>query len=225
MISINPVITTNAAGTFSISLDGFIQGFAQDDPAVRYQLTGGQLASGETLPMFGGVPIHENFPSLVPTPPLVTTIDPALGLLISRATAGAPAAGGPVAAGVMTGVSVFNQNHAMINSPQSPVPQADIGMLVNYYRFGSRARIAFAMDPAFNPATPPASTGPAPALTWDVANQRIGITAAAPLTFLALPQTCRLVGYNLGNSMTIVYDAITGFATWNRIGNACLIEI
>ena len=33
-ISLNPVITTNAAGTFKISLDGMMQGMAMDDPAI-----------------------------------------------------------------------------------------------------------------------------------------------------------------------------------------------
>jgi hypothetical protein len=212
MISINPVITTNAAGTFSVTLDGLMQGMAMDDPAVRYQLTGGQLAPTETLPMFGGVPIAEFIP------PTGNLWDPSLQNSIARATAAlAP-----------SGISVFNQNHAMINSPQSNVPQADIGMLVNFYRFGSRARIAMAMDPGYNPVIVPpglpiAGTGvpPAASFFFNLANQWVNATAAGGVP---LPG-CKIIGYNMGNSMVVGYDAATGFANWVRNGNAILLEI
>jgi hypothetical protein len=221
MISINPVITTNAAGTFSVSLDGLMQGMAMDDPAVRYQLTGGQLAPTEVLPMFGGVPIAEFIP---PIPPVnaITGLpmgwDPALQNSIQRATAAIPA----------SGISVFNQNHAMINSPQSPVPQCDIGMLVNFYRFGSRARIAMAMDPAFNPVIaapglPIAGAGvpPAASFFFNIANQWVNATAAGGIPLFG----CKIIGFNIGNSMVVAYDAASGFATWVRDGNAILLEI
>lgn len=204
-IAINPVITTNAAGTFTTSVDGLMQGMAMDDPAVRYQLDGGQLAADETLPMFGGIPIAEFLP------PTGNTADRSLQNSIKRATATlAP-----------TGISVFNQNHAMINSPQSPVPQADAGMLVNFYRFGSRARIAFALDPAFVPvvAAPGMPVTPV-ALNFDPTNG--WITAAAGI---AMPASCVIKDYNLGNSMIVVFNAATGFATWNRNGNAILLQI
>jgi hypothetical protein len=211
MISINPVLTTNAAGTFTVSLDGLMQGMAMDDPAVRYQLTGGQLAPTETLPMFGGVPIAEFIP------PTGNLWDPSLQNSIMRATAAIPA----------NGISVFNQNHAMINSPQSNVPQADIGMLVNFYRFGSRARIALAMDPAFNPVVPPpgypingVGVPPAASFFFDPVNQWVNAAAGG----VPLPG-CKIIGYNMGNSMVVGYDPVTGFANWVRNGNAILLEI
>jgi hypothetical protein len=212
MININPVLTTNASGTFKISLDGMMQGMAMDDPAIRYQLTGGQLAPTETLPMFGGVPIAEHLP------PTGSLWDPALQNSIMRATA----------AVAPTGISVFNQNHAMINSVSSPVPQANVGMLVNFYRFGSRARIPMAMDPALllqlAPPGYPVPVGLAPApLYFNITNQWVTATAAGGI---ALPPTgMNVIGYNLGNSMTVVYNSTTGFATWNRSGDTILLEI
>jgi len=212
MININPVLTTNASGTFKISLDGMMQGMAMDDPAIRYQLTGGQLAPTETLPMFGGVPIAEHLP------PTGSLWDPALQNSIMRATAAVAA----------TGISVFNQNHAMINSVSSPVPQANVGMLVNFYRFGSRARIPMAMDPALllqlAPPGYPVPVGLAPApLYFNITNQWVTATAAGGI---ALPPTgMNVIGYNLGNSMTVVYNSTTGFATWNRSGDTILLEI
>jgi hypothetical protein len=212
MININPVLTTNAGGTFKISLDGMMQGMAMDDPAIRYQLTGGQLAPTETLPMFGGVPIAEHLP------PTGSLWDPALQNSIMRATA----------AVAPTGISVFNQNHAMINSVSSPVPQANVGMLVNFYRFGSRARIPMAMDPALllqlAPPGYPVPVGLAPApLYFNITNQWVTATAAGGI---ALPTVgINVIGYNLGNSMTVVYNSTTGFATWNRSGDTILLEI
>jgi hypothetical protein len=213
MISINPVITTNAAGTFTTSLDGMIQGMAMDDPAIRFQLTGGQLAGTETLPMFGGVPIAESIPVPVNigTPPVPTLPDSALQNSIQRAVA---------ATLLPTGISVFNQNHAMINSPQSQVPQADPGMLVNFYRFGSRARIAMAMDPALVLAGLPVMPT---ALFYNIVNN--WVAAAAGAGGFALPASVNVIGFNIGNSMTVLYDAATGFCNWNRQGSCILLEI
>jgi hypothetical protein len=203
-LALNPVITTNAAGTFSVTLDGYIQGMAEDDPAVRYQLTGGQLASTETLPMFGGIPIGEYI-----TNP--ANVDPSLRTSIQRATSTA----------TCTGISVFNQDHAMINTPQSPVPQALSGMLVNLYRNGSNARISMAADPAMIASLPTLIISPT-ALYWDPVNYRVTLTTTSNW---ALPTSYKIIGYNAGNSMTVSYNAGTGFATWVRNGNCVVIQI
>ena len=59
-ITINPVKTVVAAGTFNIQTDGYIVGFAMPDPATRFQLAGGLVAANETMPMWGGVGISES---------------------------------------------------------------------------------------------------------------------------------------------------------------------
>ena len=40
-LSLNPMATTNAAGSFGVQSDGFIQGVALDDPANRFNLASG----------------------------------------------------------------------------------------------------------------------------------------------------------------------------------------
>jgi hypothetical protein len=202
-LTLNPMATTNAAGGFAITLDGYIQGMAEDDPAVRFQLTGGQLASTETLPMFGGIPIGEYLPAV--------TVDPSLKTSIVRATSAA----------TCTGFSVFNQDHAMINTPQSPVPQGLSGGLVNLYRFGSNARIPVTMDPAMIAGLPASIIAPT-ALYWDPVNQRVTLVTTSNW---ALPVAIKLIGYNAGNSMTVSYNAGTGAATWVRNGNCALLQI
>ena len=138
-VSFNPVLTSNAGGSFNIDSSGYVQGQAMDDPSYRYWLAGGVLATTETLPMWGGVGISELIPSSTST----TTSAPSLGGQIGRATTLTAQA-----AGQLTGFSVFDQAHHMINSPQSPVPLAGTGMSVNFYRMGSQARIAVACDPS-----------------------------------------------------------------------------
>jgi hypothetical protein len=204
-INLNPILVTNAAGTFSSTLDGYIQGFAEDDPAVRFQLTGGQLASTETLPMWGGVPILESLsnPNLA---------DPSLRTLITRS----------VSLATVTGFSVFNQNNAQINTPQSPVPLANNGMLVNLYRMGSNARIAVALDPAMVSGLPASPITPT-ALYWDVTNYRVTLVTTGGN--FALPTSIKIIGFNAGNSMTSSYASGTGFATWVRNGNCALLQI
>ena len=204
-ITINPLPMTNAAGTFAITLDGLIQGFAMDDPSSRNWLVGGVLASTETLPLWGGVPITEQI-----SDPTVTNYS--LGNNVLRATSQA----------TTTGWAVFNQNYAAVNTPQSPVPLLQNGMLVNFYRNISNARIVVAMDPALVSSLTGSQVEPT-ALYWDVTNYRI--TATTTGGNFALPTSYSLVGYNSGNSMIVSYASGTGFATWNRTGSAAILQL
>lgn len=159
-ISINPVITTNAPGSFSVDSVGLIQGTAYNDPSARNYLAGGVLDQAETVPMWGGIGISEYVPPGSGTKPASTT----LGGAIRRAT-NISATGAALS---LTGFSVFDQDHSMISTPQSPVPLAGTGMSVHFYRLGSNARVAVACDPILidtenNPITQQ--------LSWDFSDQ------------------------------------------------------
>jgi hypothetical protein len=132
--SYNPFTTTNALGSFSIQSEGFVQGVALDDTAVRFYLSGGPLAATETLPMWGGVAISEFIPA--------STANASVGSTIARATA---VTGG---SNPISGFSVINQATAWVTSPQSESPSAGVGMTIPFYRLGSQARIALAMSPS-----------------------------------------------------------------------------
>ena len=291
-ISFNPQLSTNAAGTFGVQWDGLIQGTAFPDPATRYALSSGYLASSETLPMWGGVGISEDVPLITGSVP-----DASMGGAIIRATS-EPGTG----AGALTGFSVFDQAYGMVNTPQSPVPLAGSYGQVMFYRLGSGARIAVQADPALVSAA-----GGLPItqnVEWDFINQRlipstgtltissgtynnttgvITLTMSAPITFgvgdaitlssltgtgayaslngtyttaagttgstvvlngtagvgastitggdatlgsgasSAIPVKVLRVYAN--NCMTVSYDPLTGFATWNRNGAAAVILI
>jgi hypothetical protein len=157
-ISFNPSITTVAAGTFGVQWQGLIQGTAMPDPSARNALAGGVLAGTETLPLWGGVGLSE----FLSTAPLLAA--GALGGNLKRATS----LTGTVAA--LTGFSVFDQNHSAINTPQSPVPLVAAGMTATFYRLGSGARIAVAMDPVLTSFEGDIITQP---VSWDFSLQRL----------------------------------------------------
>lgn len=160
-IPFNPYVTVNAAGSFNIQSDGYIQGTAMPDPSARYRLASGVLATTETLPMWGGVGISET------TSPYATGQSQGVaGGLITRAT-NISSTG---AASSLTGFSVFDQNYAMVNTPQSPVPMIGSYGAVNFYRFGSQARVALAIDPVLVDLEGNVITQQ---VSWDFVNQRL----------------------------------------------------
>jgi hypothetical protein len=199
MVALNPLIQTNAPGMFSIESDGFIVGTAMPDPAARFALSGGWLATTETLPMFGGVAIGESVP--LERPP-VTRADVALGGIITRAADYAH----------LTGFSVFDQNYAAVNSPQSPVPTTDKGGLVNFYRLGSGARVALAIDPTLISLEGGLITAQ---ISWDFVNQKI-------IAFATTALNVRVLSIKASGCMVPVYTSGTGFTTWNYNGAAAL---
>ena len=295
-ISFNPLLTTNGLGGFNVTADGLIQGQAMDDPSARYRLSGGILSTSETIPMWGGVGIYEL------TGGRQLTSDPSskLGNVVGRATSVAAQA-----AKQLVGFSVFDQDHSMINTPQSPVPLAASGMSVNYYRLGSNARLAVAMDPSLVDLEGNIITQ---LVSWDFVNQRLQPYIAAGATEAITSQTwsatnggqvavvmtgasvyglgdtinisgavgngtntnfyngnfvintwadtthftylqagptavagacttpgvinvgvgalpCKIIRVKTDNCMNVVYDPVTGFATWDRNGAAALIQI
>ncbi len=204
--SFNPYLQTNAAGMFNIESDGLIVGTAFPDPAARFALSGGWLATTETLPMFGGIAISENIPTERSTAPATPTrADIALGSVIARATTYAN----------LTGFSVFDQNYAAVNTPQSPVPTVGSGGLVNFYRLGSGIRIALQIDPTLVTLEGGLITQQ---FSWDFANQKI-------IAFATTALAVKILSVKSSGCMVPSYSAGTGFTTWNYNGAAavCLL--
>src|SRR6201984_1759637 len=156
LVGFNPMAVQNAPGFFGVQSDGFTQGVALDDPAVRYQLTGGQVASTETLPMWGGLGITE---SLIASNG--NTAAGSFGNLLTRATSNAS----------IPGFTVFNQGHNAINWPENQVPVAGTNMTMNFYRLGSLARIPLAADPSLVASVATGSI--TQQVTWDTHNQAL----------------------------------------------------
>lgn len=190
-IAFNPYATTNAAGLFLTQAAGLVQGTYMDDPATRYQLSGGYLSAAETLPMFGGVAISESIPP--------AGFD-ARGSLITRATSYAN----------LTGFCVFNQNGAAINSPQSPVPQILSGGQVNFFRLGSQAEIVLAIDPALVTDDGGLINQQ---ISWDFTNSKL-------IAFATTALAVKVLSIQTSQCMTVAFDGVNA-ATWTRTANAC----
>lgn len=197
-VTFNPYITTNGAGSFNVTSDGGVQGMFMDDPAIRYQLDGGILATAETLPMWGGVGLKLTVPP--------ATQNDALGPVIGRATAYAN----------LLGFSVFNQNGAAVISTASDVPLVGSLGQVNFFRLGCGARIWLQADASF--AATLQNNLENQQVSWDFTNQKL-------IAFATTALTCEVLKVAIGNSMIVNYNSGTGVATWTQAGAAVLVKI
>ncbi len=182
----NPFGTTNAAGLFATTSDGYTQGVAHDSPAVRFALAGGFIASAETLPMYGGIAISESLSA--------STSNGHLGNSISRAALNAN----------ITGFTVFNQGHNAINWPQSQVPTLQSGMTAMFYRLGSGARIPVACDPGLIGLDGGLITQQ---VSWDFNNQRLQAYVASAATVSVTSMTATYSASLGGETVAIVCAA------------------
>lgn len=182
----NPMATTNAGGLFGVTSNGFTQGVAHDDPASRFWLAQGYLASTETLPMWGGVAISESLPGSTTAQPYPRNGN--TGNVITRAATNA----------AITGFSVFNQGHNAINWPQNPVPVIQSGMTVSFYRLGTNARIPVACDPSLVSLDSGLISAQ---VSWDINNQRLQAYDASTATYSV-------------TSITSSYSSTTGLYTF-----------
>jgi hypothetical protein len=203
-VTFNPFQTSvGNAGLFNISSDGLRQGTAYPDPSTRYRLRGCTLASTETLPMWGGVGVYLDVPGGAGNPNY--TLGPPCGRAVSLTDTAKP----------LAGFSVFDQDYAMITSPQSPVPLIGSYGMVNVYPLGSLARIVVAADPTLIDLR----QGPISAdVSWDFTNQLlVPYLAAITITSgtynnttgvitLVLPTT----GFDPGDSVTLASLTGTG---------------
>lgn len=199
-ISFNPFLTTVAANTFSVQSDGYMQGVAMDDPAIRNTLSGGPLATTETLPMWGGIAIQELLSAV--------TVDSSLGNQVARATTVAQ----------ITGFSVYNQAHNWVTTPQSRAPSAGAGMSVPFHRIGSGARIAVACDPSLVSLNGGLITQQ---VSWDFNNQRLQPYDAATATVSITSQTAT---FNATSGVWTVAVVAAAATTVGAVGDAINIS-
>lgn len=202
-IAYDPYATGQPLSTFLTETQGYIQGFAEDDPSLRMELMRGTLDPTETLPMWGGVPITE-FVNLM------GVNAEGLGPSVKRATA----------QGNVTGWSVFNQAASMVLVQGNAVPIAlssavGAGNFVAFFRNYSGLRIAVQIDPALY-TTLAAVAAPGdnilqPALYWDVTNYRVTLTTSGGN--FALPSNARLLSANQNSK---IVSWASSAATWGQ---------
>lgn len=201
-ISFNPFTTTFPPSPFLADTQGYVTGFAQDDPTTRNWLAGGVLASSETVVMWGGVPISEEINQL-------TTGSEALGPTVKRATT----------QGNTTGWSVFNQAGSMVITPGNSAPATSVYGYVSFYRNGTNARIAVSCDSALVALLTAGELIYSPALYWDVTNYRITLTTTGGNW--ALPTTVKLLSVQTNSKITTYASSAVSWST----GDAAIILI
>lgn len=206
-ISFNPYGTNQPQASFLEETQGYIVGLALDDPSSKNWLAAGYLKSTETIPMWGGVPVSEYVN-------LLGANAEGLGPQIARATAAPGASSGAAA----TGFSVFNQAAHMVITPGNSVPLAAVGNSVNFYRFGSNARVAVNCDPALltslSSADEPITQ---PVLYWDVSAYRITLTTTSNFALTGV----KLLSINT-NSKIVSWSSPN--ASWSA-GTAAIIQL
>lgn len=171
-IPTNYMPTTNAAGSFTVSTQGGVQGTAMDDPETRWSIRQGIVSQSETLPMWGGIGIYEQVPTPGATNPLTE-----VGSVIGRATTLTQ-----TSSTGLVGFSIFNQVYSAPITPQSTVPQAGSGMSFNFQRLGSGSRIWVACDPSLV-SLDGGSVGAN--VSWDFTAQRLQPYDASTATIAA----------------------------------------
>ena len=176
-ISFDPMKTLTALDSFVVDTQGYVEGTFLDDPAIRFQLESGTVASSVTQPVWGGLPINLTVPT-----------SPELGNDITLATAYSE----------IVAWSCMNQAHNMVLTPGNNVPQAVAGMTTNLFRAGSGARMIVKCDPTLvNTIIGGAGNQQ---VSWDFsANQLIAFsTTALPVQVEYASTNGKTVSYNSG---------------------------
>lgn len=194
----SPYATTGISDGFVVSTDGYVQGLFLPDPANRYNLEGGYVASTQTQPLWGGL--------------AVTLAVPAVG-----ENAQGPALVAAASLAGINGWTLFDQSSAGPISATSNVPLYSAGMSLNFARPGSDLRICVAVESV---SILDSLIGAAPNvdLYWDPVNLCITTTSTSnygplPVQLEALSVTSKTVSYSSPN------------ANWNYAGAAAIIRI
>jgi hypothetical protein len=165
---------------------------------MRSQLEGGQVGSGVSQPLWGGLAIQANVQGVGQN---------AQGSVIIPATS----------LNGINGWTLFNQGMAGIITPSSNVPLYAAGASINFARPGSLLRIAVAVENT-TVLNALANAESSVALYWDptnlcITNSSSGNYGPLLVQLEALSATSKIVTYSGGN------------ATWNASGPAAIIRI
>ncbi|WP_337049966.1 hypothetical protein [Serratia fonticola] len=185
-ITFDPYKTTNMQGGFNTESTGFTQGDAQDDPAVRLQLSAGTLNPFATAPIWAGRGIIE-----------IITKNNQTGAVIVPATATS-----------CDGFCVSNQAFHGLITPNSQVPQFSPGSSVHYFRLGSNARIPLPISADVELLADGNTSNASKKFVWDPVNYCVDVSANA--TGMAI----RLLMVSNVNNLAAKYDASSDSVNW-----------
>lgn len=213
-ISYNPAKVTVASNTFYSSSEGGVQGFYNDDPAIRNALRSALVAAAQTTALWGGMAVTAAVPPGISAGPPNTGSSGRLAALLTLATAEAN----------ISGFTVWNGSLATVLNPSvaDPIPLAaggdgtNPGGAINWFAMGSGAEIWVQCTSAIATSLRAGGGWGAQAVYWDYTNQVLLNTAGGT----ALP--VEVVDVQAGSNSMVVNSAGTG---WTYNGNAVLIKI
>lgn len=194
--------TGNFPGTFFVDTNGFIQGAMEDDPVARFALRTGVAASSITVPLWGGVAIAETLAG-----GSSGVVDQADSILLPASSVNG-----------VTGFTVYNQASAMVITNASNAPSSMPLMAVNFFRFGSGARVA--VQTTSTVAAALAGGTISPTLYWDPVNYQVTTVSASNV---ALPAGVKLTHVNQGNSRIVNFS--TPNVVWADGGSTLVIQL
>ena len=202
LINFNPMVTlSGSSNSFELESQGYIQGAFMDDPVARMWVLPGMVASSNTYPLWGGIPIQENIPDLG-----VHTSGTRESQIIVPSTATN-----------VTGWTFFNRGHSMIIAPGQPVPLAGVGMSIAYARNGSNLRIPVPINSSLVSTLEGSSI--TTQVSWDFTTQELvayvsGTNEPLPIKVLKVAENSKIVSFN----------STTNAVSWTY-GYAALIQI
>ncbi len=202
LINFNPMATlSGSANSFQLESQGYMQGAFMDDPVARMWVLPGKVSTSNAYPLWGGIPIQEN----VPTVGTHTSGTRESDILV------------PSAANDVTGWTFFNRAHNMIIAPGQPVPLSGPGMSVAYARNGSNLRIPVPIDSSLVASLEDQSI--TTQVSWDFTTQMLvayasGTNEPLPIKILKIAE----------NSKIVSFDSTNNSVSWTY-GYAALIQI
>ncbi len=196
-IAFNPMLTTGIPDAFVVQTGGYVQGTFLDDPAMRYQLEGGYVASTQSTPLWGGLPLTLAVPNVN-----ANEVGPAVVAAASLAAINA--------------WSIFNMSAAGIITPSSNVPLFSSGMSINFARPGSLLRVVLPVNAAVLNSL--ATGAPNVSLYWDPTNLRLDTASSG--NYGPLPVQIEFLS---NTSKTVTYSG--GLANWNPSGAVAVVRI
>jgi hypothetical protein len=193
--------TTVSENSFLLDSDGFVAGTLYGKIPDRYSIEGGVVGSGQTTPIYGGLPITLTVPA-----PSSSGGSSGLGQSAVLATAEAN----------VDGWSVFDQASAGLISATSNVPLYYAGQSLNFVRNGSGVYLVLPVNPADVDTI--ASGASNQAIFWDYTNKWVAAsgTGALGLQILTLNTNSKTVTYAAGPPIV---------ANWNGSGSVIVVRV
>lgn len=203
-ITLSPLPTTFASGTFNDSTIGYVAGSLYPNASTRNLIRTGFIASSVTGLMYGGVGVTVGTPAAA---------SPMLGPQLTIATAIAN----------LAGFLVWDQSAAPVQTPQSDVPLGSPGMSFSFVEFGLGHVIALPISAAN--AANLLNVSDLTQLTWDYTNQVV-----VPYTSGQIPGPsalpAKIIEVQIGNSWVVTPNSpAAGQATWNEAGAVVVLQI